>query len=398
MTPDLSAGLRIAALYATAFARLGISMPFFPLWLVSRGLTADQIGLITALPHVVSVVATPLTVGLADRFAPRLVLVGANLIAAAGFALMAPGPSVALLVALVVVTAVAQSPLVAVVDVLAIAVLKARPRLHYGRLRSCGTVAFILASLVGGVVAGWLPPSAIPLALSASFVVAAATALLAPRPPAGGSVAGPQKAMAAGLAPVRIGRVLMLVIAATGLIQASHGMLFAFGSISFEAAGIRPEWIGVLWAVAGSVEIILFTLIGSAVGPRFPAFLAIAVGGAVSTLRWAVMACEPGVGWQVFAMGLHGIGFGATHLGTIASFAQLAPAGGLGRAQGVMISVHALGVGLAMAASGPLYTVWGGAGFAAMVPLSLAGVVVAGLAWRLQPQSSGDGGKARLPS
>lgn len=393
MTPDSSAGLRIAALYATTFARLGISMPFFPLWLVAHGLTPDQIGLLTALPHVVSVVATPLTAGLADRFPPMIVLVGANLIAAAGFALMAPGPGLALLVGLVVLTAVAQSPLVAVVDVLAIAVLKARPRLHYGRLRSWGTVTFIVASIVGGAVAGWLPPTAIPLAISLSFLVAAATALAAPRAPAERPVT-----VAPGLSRVRIGLVLGLVIAATGLIQASHGMLFAFGSISFEAAGIRPEWIGVLWGVAGAVEIVVFILIGSAVGPRFPAFLAIAVGGAVSTLRWVVMALEPGVGWQVFAMGLHGIGFGATHLGTIAALSRLAPEGGLGRAQGVMVAIHALGVGLVMAASGPLYGAWGGVAFAAMVPLSLAGVGLAGLAGRSYPQSAGAGGKARLPS
>jgi len=393
MTPDSSAGLRIAALYGATFARLGISMPFFPLWLVFLGLSPDQIGLISALPHVICVVATPLTVGLADRFAPASVLVVANLVAAAGFALMIPGPSVPLLVGLVVLTAVAQSPLVAVVDVLAIAVLKTRPRLQYGRLRAWGTVAFIATNVVGGVVAGWLPPPAIPAALGVAFLIAAAASLAAPRLPAVAPTV-----VAPSLSPVRIGRVLALVIAATGLIQASHSMLFAFGSISFEAAGIRAEWIGVLWAVGGIAEVILFTLLGSAVGPRFPAFLAIAVGGAVSTLRWVVMAFEPGVWWQVFAMALHGIGFGATHLGTIAAFARLAPEGGLARAQGVMVSVHALGIGLFMAASGPLYGAWGGAAFAAMVPLSVAGVVVVGLAWRLQPQSAGDDGKARLPS
>ena len=52
--------VRLAGIYATAYAMVGIQLPFFPLWLSAKGLDAGMIGLVLAVPQVVRVLAIPL--------------------------------------------------------------------------------------------------------------------------------------------------------------------------------------------------------------------------------------------------------------------------------------------------------------------------------------------------
>ena len=57
--PRLGPGLRLSALYGACFAGIGVYMPFFPMWLESRGLDASAIGVILALPILTRVECTP---------------------------------------------------------------------------------------------------------------------------------------------------------------------------------------------------------------------------------------------------------------------------------------------------------------------------------------------------
>src|SRR5829696_586045 len=60
-------GARLAALHAASFGGIGIYVPFFPIWLESRGLPASWIGIVLALPIVVRVLVTAPLMTLADR-------------------------------------------------------------------------------------------------------------------------------------------------------------------------------------------------------------------------------------------------------------------------------------------------------------------------------------------
>ncbi|GGH26692.1 MFS transporter [Alsobacter metallidurans] len=397
MRSDTSVALRLSTLYAATFFGIGVSSPFLPVWFRGLGLSPDQIALLVAAPLVVRILASVWTAGLADGRAPAgRILVAANLLVGLGYLAAAPGWAFPVLLLLTASIALAQSPIIPLSDVLAIEAAKSRPRLHYGRIRVWGSLSFTLATLLAGAAVGWLGSGVVPLALGASYLGAAAAALLvadldrddAPRPaqPSAGRV--------------RLPGALVLVILSAAMIHSSHSMMNAFGSISFEAAGVSPAGVGGLWAVTVVVEVALFSLMGRVGGGRAPPYGFLCVGGAAAALRWIGMGLEPGPGAIALLQLLHGASFGATHLGTIGAFASLAPAAAKARLQGALVASISLASALATVASGPLYGGFGARAFLAMAPVAVLGLVFALAAWRLapQPQSAREGGNTSPPS
>ena len=62
---------KLAIYYAAAFAVIGASMPFWPLWLQSRNLGPEEIGLVMAFSVVFKTVTNPLIAAIADRYGER---------------------------------------------------------------------------------------------------------------------------------------------------------------------------------------------------------------------------------------------------------------------------------------------------------------------------------------
>ncbi|MEJ1938504.1 MFS transporter, partial [Nostoc sp. NIES-2111] len=233
------------------------------------------------------------------------------------------------------------SPTMPLCDVLTISAVKRHPRLHYGRIRLWGSITYLAANLGAGVLIGVWGAASVPFAIAASAVLALAAALFAPAP----ERAVQPAADAPPRGRRRIPPVLMLVIAGAAVVQASHAMIYAFGSISFEAAGFPPSAVGVLWAVGVLAEILLFAAFGGAVGTGFPAFTFLAIGAASAVLRWGLMAAGPPAWLLPVLMAMHGLSFGATHLGTIGACALYAPELSRARSQGVFVSATALATG-----------------------------------------------------
>ncbi len=164
-------------------------------------------------------------------------------------------------------------------------------------------------------------------------------------------------------------------------IQASHAVYYGFSTLDWRAAGLDGTTIGALWALGVVAEIALFALSG-----RLPAWISptvlLAIGGAGATLRWGAMAFDPPV-WLLPALqGLHGLSFGATHLGSVSFLAARAPPGAAATAQGALAVVLGLVMAAAMAASGVLYATFGTRAYRAMALLAAAGGVIALIAYR----------------
>ena len=176
---------------------------------------------------------------------------------------------------------------------------------------------------------------------------------------------------------VRLPLSLWYVIGAAACTQASHAALYAFGSIHWRDLGFSSATIGWLWAVGVVAEILVFAALGKSVGRGTAAFGLILAGAGSAALRFAALAADPGLPATFALQMLHGLTFGATHLGTMAALALLAPEAARGRAQGVMSAAQALAMAAGTVASGPIFRAAGPAVFLAMVPLAAAGLVFA---------------------
>lgn len=357
---------RLSFLNAAIFAVIGLYMPFFPVWLQSRGLDAATIGWILAAPIVARILVTAPLLGLTERGVdPRLLLAVAQG-ALAAFFLLLLGVEGALAIGIVVVlVAVAQAPLVAAADLLANDAVRADPRLSYAGIRLWGSIGFLACSAGGGALLASAPIDAAMVAMAALACIGALASLAVP--------ASRRDAVPASRSDARMPPALVWLIAAGALIQASHGALYAFGSIAWRAQGFTATAIGALWAVGVIAEIALFWLAGRLASGEGRAIAFILLGGAGAAIRFAGLAVEPGLAATFALQMLHGLSFGATHLGMMAALAALSPAGGRGRAQGALGAATALGMALATVASGRIFPEAGPLVFLAMVPLALAG-------------------------
>jgi PPP family 3-phenylpropionic acid transporter len=256
---------RLALYYAGVFAASGIQLPFLPLWLAAKGLDEQTIGLLLAVSAVVRIAAIPVATRAADRLdALRSGLLLSALVAAIGTTVLGLSDRAAMMFVSYAVASAALSIMIPLVDAYALSGLRARGR-AYGPIRMWGSAAFILGNLGAGLLADAIAPTGLIWPIAGAFYVTALTALiLLPPPPTSPHEAG----RAAGARRLLRTPAVLLVVAASGLIQGSHAVYYGFSALEWRAGGLGGFAIGVLWSIGVVAEIMLFAL-----SARFPASL-----------------------------------------------------------------------------------------------------------------------------
>jgi len=390
--PFSAAAARLSALHAASFFSHGFYLPFFPIWLKSRDLDPAVIGIVVAIPIMVRILATAPLLSLADRsFGPRRLLLASHLGQMAVFPLLMFAQDGATIIALVALVAIAQAAVIPGNDLVTTAAVQNDPRLHYGRLRGFGSISFFIANIVAGYLVGAFGADIVLVALTLiPLLCIAATVSAVPAHGADLSVKGRGDGTPAKGLPA----VLWVVMIAAAMTQGTHGALNAFASIYWQSQGFADSVIGYFWAAGVIAEIIVFMVLGNAVG-RGSGLGLIAIGAAAAVFRFTLMSLHPGAALTLGLQTLHSLTFGASHIGAMAALTALAPLHARGRAQGIYGSLAALFTAASTIASGLIYKEAGAAVFAAMAPLGAIGLVLILVASRMlkaQPQRAGAGG------
>lgn len=372
-------------LYIALYAGWGALSPFLPAVLAHQGANSEEVGALLAVAMVLRLVAIPATGVLADRLAaPRQVL-AVLLVAAAGLAL-AYGHvgSFAGLLLVSALHAAATGPIGPLPDVLAVSAASApgREGFSYGWVRGAGAAAFVGGSTLAGLaVARTGSPEVVLWLNSTLFALAAGAVALLPSVQVRGGVTE-----AGERAPSRAARIRVLLnipsfrwlLLASGLISGSHALYAGFATLRWQAGGLTPGTIGLLWSVAVGAEVVVFFLLGPVLLARLGPARLTALAAAAGVLRWSTMAMTTWVPAMLLAQPLHGLTFAAQHLAAMALLARMVPGHLAATAQTLYAS---LGTGLVTAAltlaSGFLYAHWGGQGFWPMALLCAAAVPVA---------------------
>ena len=362
---------RIAFFYVAIFLILGISLPYFPLWLKAQGLSAVEIGLVTSVPLFIRIATTPMIGIAADRSGAvkGVVLAGAGFATLSALALMGVEGLWPILV-LFSVFQIASLALMPLAEVVAMREVR-QHGLDYGRMRLWGSLAFIAANLGGGLaLAGYGAHSILVLIIAASLVTLLAGAGL----PGGGARRETGKGISLKAMMVQLARAdLLLIMAASGLIQAAHAVYYAFSAIHWQALGLPETTFGVLWSIGVIAEVVLFAYAGRAL-KRIGALNMIAIGAAGSLVRWGAMASDPSFGLLVVLQLLHGLTFGATHLGVVHAIQERVRPDQAASAQSLHSALSSgIMMGGAMALAGAIYGPLGGLSYLVMVVLAAGG-------------------------
>ena len=372
-----SFALRLAIFYAALFAALGVQVPFLPLWLAAKGLDTSTIGMVLSVPMLVRLLAIPLATRIADRQdALRAIIAIASALAMLGYGAMGLAQGALAVTIAFALASIFYTPLMPLADAYALRGLGALRR-AYGPVRLWGSAAFIVGSFAGGLVLDVVPARDLIWLVAAALVITASAACtLSPLAPRETSTAKPLRSARDLLRDPA----LLAAMAAASLIQASHAIYYGFSTLDWAAAGLDGSAIGALWALGVLAEIVLFAMSGRlSVAPT----TLILFGAAGAVVRWGAMAFDPPAVLLAPLQCLHGLSFGATHLGALGFIARTAPAEASATAQGYLAVALGLAMAAAMGVSGVLYARWGSFAYVTMALLAAAGGVFALAARRL---------------
>lgn len=374
--------VRLSALQAAHFSGIGIFMPFMPPWLSSQGLGDKQIGIVLAMGMIIRMLASQPVSSLGDgRLGAVRVLVVIQMLSAAVYLTLPTLGSPQAVMAAMAAVALLAAGIVPLGDHLTTSQVRRQPTLNFARIRLWGSVAFLVTSTASGFAIARFGLGVVPLSLAFCSVAAACAAM---------GVAEARRDRAAKdaepAAPADPGqaRLLMLVIAGSALINASHGALYGFASLHWRALGIDDGVIGLLWSCSVVAEIILLWRFGGkAWGSWRMALAFLAVAGVAALVRFTAMPYATSLPSLFALQMLHAISFGAQLMGVMAMVAMLAPEGRQARAQGQLSATNAFAMGAATLLSGMIYERAGAQVFHFMLPIAASGLVLVAITYRL---------------
>lgn len=380
---DIAFALRLSAFFVAIFFIVGCYMPFLPLWLKWRGLTDFQISLIYAVPVFVRALFTPVMTFMADQSGHPVRLLywlsWGSLFCVLILPLTNGFPAI---FAIIVLFTLFWMSVIPITDAIALAGSR-EGRGDYGRMRLWGSFSYIAMTSAGGVAVDiWGPPAALWLFIIAAFCVLIAAHWL----PSDESVSevtgnsvdtGRPKLRFADIVQLLRKPQLWLFLAATSAIQSAHAVYYIFGTLHWTSAGIPPTVIGALWGIGVIAEIVLFAY-GVRISHRLSPVQLLVIAGAAAAIRWTITAHNPPLAVLFLVQTLHGLTFGAAHLGAMQFMMRAIPHSLASSAQGLYASVTmGIAMGLASLAAGTLYRNFTGSAYLAMAALGFFGFIMA---------------------
>jgi len=294
------------ALYLFIFFGYGAFYPLLTQYYTSISLSGTEIGVISAITPVVSIVAQPLWGMICDRYQIRkpvliLVLAATGLIALL-FTLVS---SFAWVLVLFIVFSLFQSAIVPVSDSMALTYAKQR-NTPFGNIRLWGAVGFALAAYVTGLGVEEWGPSAIFFIFCASLLTAV---LFLRQVPGDGEQARFGVSILAGLKDLlKIPRYMLFMISA----------FFLFGSVNANNIWFALYYQHIGGTVAGIG--LAFLLFAGSEAPamklatvfirRWGLEYTILLGGLISAGRWLWYGTAPSTTWVIAMFFIQGFSVG----------------------------------------------------------------------------------------
>ncbi len=364
--------LRLIFFYAAIFASVGIFLPYWPVWLQSRGLTPTEIGLIIGASFWPRIVTSLVVPNLADRLGQRRLMMtiatALTLILLLAFGLVS---DFWLFMLLGLLTGGTWSCILPLGDAISLD-KTATTGLDYGRIRLWGSIAFILMSIIGGFALERAGAPIIFILLIGTTTLTLLSCLTMPE----------QKHIAGDHHQTHLGQLfrrldLWLMVLASSMIQASHTLLYNFGSIHWRTAGHSETVIGWLWAEGVIAEVVFFAF-SARLLRRFPLPKLLVIAGVLAVLRWSLNGISTSLPLLVLTQILHAASFGLTFLATLHYLRETTPPALRASAQGFYVAVGFAPLsGLLSLVSGWLYDAAAGYAFFAMAAMAGAGTLLA---------------------
>lgn len=366
-------GLTAAKLfYFLFYASLGPLVSFFNIYLMAQGLTGAQIGWISSMAPLITLIANPFWGSLADRWQiHRQILILCTILTGVATLLVTAAQGFWMLMALVLLLFFVRTPVPTLVDATVMDMMR-RTGGSYGRQRMWGSVGFVLLAYV---FAQWLVGEDLrPIFWFHAGLIGIGCTLLA-------------FALPIERSPGRVNLVagLRQMVKQPGYISFAVAILLAgmgmsgyvnFLSLQMRALGGSEAQVGLAWAINAVLEIPMMYM-GAQWFARYRFGRLILVGfvGFVITFAGMALATTPLLFLAVLP--LNGISYGIFWVAVVGYASESAPAGLTATSQGLVGAIQGgIGWGIGALISGYL---WDAAGGSAVFSMSACAVVMAAI-------------------
>lgn len=369
---------RLSAFYFWYYGLLGITHPFWPIFLTYKHFSATEIGLLLSAQMGTRIVSPNLWGWLADHTGKRMTTIRLGsflgflsfigIYFASGFWEM-----------LLVISAYSffWNAVMPQFEALTLDYLADRSS-DYSKIRLWGSVGFIIAVILGGY---WFEDNIDSFRVAGLFFLAwiwLSTLFLRPSKNHVSDHHDHTFLQALMQTPV------LVFLGVSLLLQVSHGIYYTFFSLHLESAGYARSEVGMLWALSVVAEIGLF-LVMHRLMTNWSLREIFVFSLLLTTLRWLLIAFfETSLVIIIIAQCLHAFSFGACHALSIEYLRRFFTGSHRGRGQAIYTSAS-FGAGGATGAliGGFVWDYSHQATFVIAAGLSLAATVVAqfGLNW-----------------
>ncbi len=361
---------RLSLFYFWYYGLLGITHPFWPIFLTYQQFSATEIGLLLAVQMGTRIISPNLWGWLADKTGRRMAAIRlGSFLGMLSFVGIFFAEGFWPMMAVIATYSFFWNAVMPQFEALTLDYLGERSE-RYSSIRLWGSVGFIIAVVLGGYwFAGRLEDFRLAGMLCLGLIWLSTLCIRAPDNHHS-SASQHSFMQVLALPPV------LIFLGVSFLLQLSHGIYYTFFSLHLEAAGYHRSEVGMLWALSVLAEIALFVVM-----PRLLTNWSLreifVFSLLAATLRWVLIAfCETSAIVIVFAQCLHAFSFGACHALSIEYLRRFFSGPLRGRGQAIYTSTS-FGAGGAMGAlmGGLLWN------FSPEMTFSVAGVLSLLAAW-----------------
>jgi len=299
---------RLSSFYFLYFATLGVMLPYWSLYLEAIGLDAGAIAVTVAIMSATRIFAPNFWGWLADRSGARLRVIRfgafASLLVFLGLLLRQDPVWIFCVVGLYTFF---WNAILSQYEVVTLGSLRGQYH-RYGHIRLWGSVSFILAVALCGPFFDEVSVEHLPWLLLAVLACVAAGSLAIRDP---GTLRPASRH--GSLAPLLRNRTLLAFLAASFLLQLSHGPYYTFFSIFLDRMGFSKMAIGQLWALGVLAEVLVFAVMHRIL-LRYSLRVILLASLLLAVLRWLMIGLAgTSITALVVAQCLHAATYGSFH-------------------------------------------------------------------------------------
>ncbi|PIE74758.1 MAG: MFS transporter [Deltaproteobacteria bacterium] len=344
----------ISAQYFIYFFILGIFLPYFNLYCHKIGFTSFQIGSVSSL-KTFSTIVFPLLWGyLADKFFIRKkIFILANFFSAALWFLFFISEKFWFMMGVMFFYSLFQAPIISFLEAFTIDILE-KEKAGYGKIRLWGSIGFIISVFLVGYLTDKISIYIILYMIFAGSFIQFLFSIKIPDVSSG-------SLKSAGFEIKFLLRAdIIIFLAASFLMLASHSPYYAFFSIYLSDNGMDNTFIGISWGIAVCAEIFIMyksDYIFKKINPgKVLVFSMIAAG-----IRWFILYFFHSGIIILSSQILHCFSYGTFHMASILFIDKMTPAGKKTTGQAVNNAfTYGLGLMAGNLLSGYFYDYYGG--------------------------------------